>query len=90
MPKQNLFSDALEAKKKKYLAKFIAEFLKSTSLTSKTGEYFQCLVYFIILLVGKMGKSELKKCFIGNWEFSLTLESAYSNLRNSSVFVTEN
>jgi hypothetical protein len=33
-----------------------AEFLKFTGLTGKTGEYFQCPVYFGKLLVGRTSK----------------------------------
>jgi hypothetical protein len=50
-----------------------AEFLKSTGLTRKTGEYFQCPVYFGISLVkrtskiyGQIRTSKYFKVIVGN------------------------
>jgi regulator of RNase E activity RraA len=66
--------------------------LKSTGLTRKTGEYFQCPVYFGISLVERTskinGQIRTLKYFKGSWEFSSTLKYVYSNSKNSSVFMT--
>jgi hypothetical protein len=55
--------------------------LKSTGLTRKTGEYFQCPVYFGISLVERTskinGQIRTKKYFKGSWEFSLTLKYVF-------------